>query len=153
MYPRRISTLRNEFGIRRSGYDSGFMNQRGHILNIASGYSGGRDCVTVHVSHECACLSSLEKPSGDICNRSSLLKGTKKDPAGGGGTPASLRAVHSGRIMGREAVPSKGGGRSFLSVLTSSATVRVPPHRPFPSPSDSPPRPRRKHRPCPARVR
>ena len=44
----------------------------------------------------------------------------------------------------------EGRGRSFLSVLTSSATVRVPPHRPFPCPSDSPPRPRRKHRPCPA---
>ena len=41
-------------------------------------------------------------------------------------------------------------GRSFLSVLTSSATVCVPPHRPSPRPSDSPPRPHRKHRPCPA---
>ena len=28
------------------------MNQRRYFLNIASGYSGGRDCATVHVSHE-----------------------------------------------------------------------------------------------------
>ena len=51
-------------------------------------------------------LQPLSKPSGDLCNRSSLRKGTKKDPAGGGVTPASLRAVHSGRIMGQEAVSS-----------------------------------------------
>ena len=44
----------------------------------------------------------------------------------------------------------RGRWRSFLSVLTSSTTVREPPHRPFPCPSDSPPRPHRKHGPCPA---
>ena len=80
-------------------------------------------------------------------------KGHKKRSCRRGGTPASLRAVHSGRIMGQEAVPSRGGGVPFLSVLTSSTTVREPPYRPFPCPSDSPPRPRRKHRPCLARVR
>ena len=91
----------------------------------------------------------LKRLSGGICNRSSLRKGTKKDPAGGGNArffaSRPLRQDHgsgSGALEGR--------GRSFLSVLTSSATVREPPHRPFPSPSDSPPRPRRKHRPCPA---
>ena len=36
-----------------------------------------------------------------------LFERAQKDPAGGGGvTPASLRAVHSGRIMGQEAVSS-----------------------------------------------
>lgn len=67
------------------------------------------------------------------------------------GTPASLRAVHSGRIMGQEAVLSRRAWAvPFLSVLISSTTVRELPHRPFPCPSDSPLRPRRKHRPCPA---
>ena len=119
---------------------------RGDQIPIASG--DGRDCATVHVSHECACWSSLEKVVWRHMQSSLSSKGHKKRSCRRGETPASLRAVRSGRIMGQEAVPSRGRGRSFLSVLTSSATVREPPHRPFPCPSDSPPRPCLKHRPC-----
>ena len=87
MYPRRISTLRNEFGIRRSGYGSGFMNQRRYFLNIALGYSGGRDCATVHVSHECVCLSSLEKVVWRHMQSFLSSKGHKKRSCRRGGRP------------------------------------------------------------------
>ena len=122
------------------------MNQRRYFLNIASGYSNGRDCATVYVSHEKLFGIYFGEYSEDIFSS----KGTKKDPAGGGNVrffaSRPLRQDHgSGSGTLEESV-----SRSFLSVLTSSTTVREPPHRPFPCPSDSPPRPRRKHRPCPA---
>ena len=97
-------------------------------------------------------LQPLSKPSGDLCNRSSLLKVTKKIlPEGGDARFFASRPLRQDHGSGSGAL--EGRGRSFLSVLTSSATVREPPHRPFPCPSDSPLRPHRKHRPCPARVR
>ena len=98
-------------------------------------------------------LQPLSKPSGDLCNRSSLLKVTKKIlPEGGDARFFASRPLRQDHGSGSGTL-EESVSRSFLSVLTSSATVREPPHRPFPSPSDSPPRPRRKHRPCPARVR
>jgi|GEM_PF-4395435 len=79
------------------------MNQRRYFLNIASGYSIGRDCATVHVSHEKLFGIYFGEYSEDIFSS----KGTKKILPEGG-TLAFLRAVHSGRIMGQEAVPSRG---------------------------------------------
>ena len=79
---------------------------RGDHITIAS--RGGRDCATVHVSPMRSCSEFISENIQRIFSGiySSLRKGTKKDPAGGGVTPASLRAVHSGRIMGQEAVSS-----------------------------------------------
>ena len=88
---------------------------RGDHITIAS--RGGRDCATVHVSHECACLSSLEKVVWRHMQSSLSSKGHKKRSCRRGVTPASLRAVHSGRIMGQEAVPSRGGGVPFYRCL------------------------------------
>ena len=120
---------------------------RGDHITIAS--RGGRDCATVHVSHEKLFGIYFGEYSEDIFSS----KGTKKilPERGNARFSASrpLRQDHgsgSGFFGGEGAVP-------FLSVLTSSTTVREPPHRPFPCPSDSPPRPHRKHRPCLARVR
>lgn len=79
------------------------MNQRRYFLNIASGYYGGRDCATVHVSHEKLFGIYFGEYSEDIFSS----KVTKKILSEGE-TPASLRVVHSGRIMGQEAVPSRG---------------------------------------------
>ena len=95
------------------------MNQRRYFLNIASGYSGGRDCATVYASHVghlfvCRLRSRLEAyaivPLFERAQKKIL-------PEGRGVTPASLRAVHSGRIMGQEAVPSRGGGVPFYRCL------------------------------------
>ena len=126
---------------------------RGDHITIAS--RGGRDCATVHVSPMRSCSEFISENIQRIFSGiySSLRKGTKKDPAGGGGNARFFASRPLRQDHGSGSGALEGRGRSFLSVLTSSATVREPPHRPFPSPSDSPPRPRRKHRPCPARVR
>ena len=76
-------------------------------------------------------------------------KGTKKILPEGGRRPYLCEPSTPAGSWGGKRCP-RGRGVPFLSVLTSSTTVREPPHRPFPCPSDSPPRPHRKHRPCPA---
>ena len=106
------------------------MNQRRHILNIASGYSIGRDCATVHVSHEKLFGIYFGEYSEDIFSS----KGTKKDPAGGGNVrffaSRPLRQDHgsgSGALEG-------GVSRSFFigayffnnSPRATSSAVSVP---------------------------
>ena len=87
------------------------------------------DCATVHVSHEKLFGIYFGEYSEDIFSS----KGTKKDPAGEGGMLAFLRVVHSGRIMGQEAVPSREGRSFFIgayffnnSPRATSSAVSVP---------------------------
>ena len=104
---------------------------------------------TVHVSHECACLSSLERVVWRHMQSFLSSKGHKKRSCRRGERPLLCEPSTPAGSWVRKRFP-RGGAVPFLSVLTFSTTVREPPHRLFPCPSDSPPRPRRKHRPCPA---
>ena len=88
---------------------------RGNKLSIAS--RRGRERATIHSFHGYACLFVAWKAVWRPMQSFLSSKGHKKRSCRRGVTPASLRAVHSGRIMGQEAVPSREGAFLFYRCL------------------------------------
>ena len=84
---------------------------RGDHISIAS--RGGRDSATVHVSHECACWSSLEKVVWRHMQSSLSSKGHKKRSCRRGERPLLCEPSTPAGSWGRKRCP-RAGREPFL---------------------------------------